>query len=66
LLDINFETLEEGIEKLKKAVETRNQMGGATYWNICEEDCLRLADKLSATGVNKDLIASIGGWTRRK
>jgi len=66
LLDIDFETPEEGIEKLKSAVKTRNQMGGAMYWNICEDDCLRLADKLTAQGVDKDLIASIGGWTRRR
>lgn len=62
MLDINFGTIEEGIEKLKSAVGTRNQMGGAMYWNICEEDCLRLADKLSAAGADKQLIASIGGW----
>ena len=66
MLDIDFKTPKEGIEKLKKAVATRNQMGGAMYWNICEDDCLRLADKLTAAGVDKDLIASVGGWTRRR
>ena len=29
MLDIDFNTPEEGITKLKKAVEIRNQMGGA-------------------------------------
>lgn len=66
MLDIDYNTPEEGLEKLKKAVEIRNQMGGAMYWSICEDDCLRLADKLSAAGVDKDMIASIGGWTRRR
>ena len=62
MLDITFSSEEEGIEKLKKAVSVRNQMGGALYFNICEEDCLRLADNLSAVGVDKNIIASIGGW----
>lgn len=62
MLDIDFNTPEEGITKLKKAVETRNQMGGALYFNVCEEDCLRLADKLTTAGVDKQTIAKIGGW----
>ena len=66
VLDIEFTTPDEGIEKLKNAVSARNKMGGALYWNICEDSCLRLADKLSAAGADKDLIASIGGWTRRR
>jgi|AGTN01.1.fsa_nt_gi hypothetical protein len=66
MLDIDFQTTDEGIEKLKKAVSIRNQMGGALYFNICEEDCLRLADALTAKGVDKDLIAGIGDWERRR
>lgn len=62
MLDTTFTTPEEGIEKLKKAVNIRNQMGSALYFNICEDECLKLADKLSAAGVDKNLIASIGGW----
>ena len=62
MLDITFSSAEEGIAKLKKAVSIRNQMGGALYFNILEDDCLKLADKLSAAGVDKNLIASIGGW----
>jgi|GEM_PF-1682714 len=66
MLDIEFTTPEEGIEKLKKAVEIRNKMGGDLYWNICEDDCLKLADKLTAAGVDKQIIASIGGWELRR
>lgn len=62
MLDTDFKTPGEGIAKLKKAVETRNQMGGALYFNVCEEDCLRLADELTAAGVDKQTIAKIGGW----
>jgi len=65
VLDIDFKTPEEGVEKLKKAVDTRNKMGGALYWNVCEEDCLRLADKLTAAGADKQTIAAIGGWEVR-
>ncbi len=66
MLDIDFKTPEEGIKKLKKAVGTRNKMNGVLYWNLCEEDCLRLADKLTAAGVDKHVIASIGGWELRR
>ena len=66
MLDTEFTTIEEGFEKLKKAVNTRNQMGGAMYFNICEEDCLKIADKLSSMGVSKLAIATIGGWELRR
>lgn len=65
MLDIDFKTTEEGIEMLKKAVAIRNKMGGALYWNICEEDCLKLADRLTAAGADKQAIAAIGGWEVR-
>jgi len=41
-------------------------MGGDLYWNVCEEDCLKLADRLTAAGVDKNTIASIGGWEIRE
>lgn len=62
MLDIEFNDIDEGIEKLKNAVGIRSEMGGGMYWNICEDDCLRLADKLVASGVDKTEIAKIGGW----
>lgn len=62
MLDIEFSNPEEGLEKLKIAVSIRNKMGGALYFGICEDDCLRLADRLSAAGVNRQIIADIGGW----
>ena len=65
MLDMDFQTNDEGIQKLKAAVNIRNQMGGALYFNICEDDCLKLADKLAAFGVDKGLIAEIGGWELR-
>lgn len=66
MLDSEFTTIEEGFIKLTSAVETRNKMGGAMYFNICGEDCLRIADKLSSMGADKIKIASIGGWELRR
>ena len=65
MLDIDFTSPDEGINKLKSAVAVRNQMGGAMYWNICEDDCLCLAHKLVVAGVDKDTISEIGGWELR-
>ncbi len=62
MLDIDFSEIDNGVKNLKSAVTIRDSMGGAMYWQICEDDCLRLADKLSAAGVDKQEIASIGGW----
>ncbi len=59
MLDIDFETIEEGIEKLKKAVELRNQMGGALFFNVCEEDCLKLANELAEAGADRGTMWSI-------
>jgi hypothetical protein len=61
----DFTTMEEGFKRLHKAVDVRNQMGGGMYWNICEEDCLRIADHLSAMGADKNEIAKIGDWKLR-
>lgn len=59
MLDKNFETKEEGLEKLKNAVNVRNQMGGALYWNICNDDCIDIANKLIELGVERSKIATI-------
>lgn len=64
--DIEFTSVDEGIQKLKKAVNMRDQMSGAMYFQMCGEDCLCLADELSALGVDKNVIASIGGWELRR
>jgi len=65
MLDIDFETIEDGMEKYKAAVSIRNQMGGALYYNICDDDCLRMADALSRAGADRNEIAEIGGYTLR-
>ena len=57
-----FSTKEEGLEKLKDAVRLRNQMGGAMYWNMLNDDCLMMAEKLMGMGVPKaDLVDILNG-----
>lgn len=54
-----FTTVDEGLEKLKDAVKLRNQMGGALYWNILNDDCLAMAAKLMEMGVKQDELVKI-------
>ena len=57
--DHEFSTKEEGLEKLKRAVRLRNSMGGALYWNIMNDDCLRMANQLWTMGVPRDDLVDI-------
>lgn len=59
MLDTTFETKEQGLKKLKETVSIRNQMGGALYWNIVNDDCLEIADKLFDMGVTSSEIREI-------
>lgn len=59
MLDTTFETKEQGLEKLKETVAIRNNMGGALYWNIVNDDCLEIADKLFDMGVSMSEIQEI-------
>lgn len=59
MIDKTFETKEQGIEKLKEGVSLRNRMGGALYWNIINDDCLEMAEKLLCMGVEKSELQTI-------
>ena len=59
MIDKKFETKEEGIEKLKNGVSLRNQMGGALYWNIVNDDCIEMTEKLLCMGVEKSELQAI-------
>lgn len=59
MFDATFETKEQGLEKLKETVAIRNQMGGALYWNIVNDQCLEIADKLSYMGVSSAELREI-------
>jgi hypothetical protein len=64
-LSFKTTTLPERIEELKKAVQTRDEMGGALYWNMINDDCFEMADQLVKMGGNKDELAKILGTTPR-
>ncbi|MEE1302260.1 MAG: hypothetical protein UHD64_05690 [Bacteroidales bacterium] len=59
MIDTTFETKEQGLEKLKETVSIRNKMGGALYWNIVNDVCLEIANKLFAMGVPRSEIQEI-------
>ncbi len=59
MLDKDFETIDEGIEKLKGAVSLRNRMGGALYWNILNDDCMEIASKLIGIGGNQSEVREL-------
>lgn len=56
-----FNSLEEGKEQLKKAVQLRDQMGGALYFNMMNDDCCELGNKLVEMGANKEEIGKLIG-----
>lgn len=58
-VDKNFKTVEEGIKKLKEAVVIRNKMCGAMYWNMLNDDCIEIAQKLKSMGVEISEINKI-------
>lgn len=62
-MDDSFTTIEKGIEELKRAVDLRNSMGGAMYYNMLNEDVLRIADKLIGMSADKSKLEGImGTW----
>lgn len=57
----DFDTIEIGIERLKDAVSLKEQMCGNLYYNILEDNCCTIANKLLAMGANRDEISKIMG-----
>jgi hypothetical protein len=45
---LKFDTIEEGENFLQKALSIRDQMGGALYWNICNDDCKEIYNKVES------------------
>lgn len=56
-----IETIEEGIEELKRMVSLRNKMCGSLYWNFHNEKCVEIANELSQMGADKEEIEDILG-----
>lgn len=59
--NLQFATPEEGIEQLTKAVAIRDQMGGAMYWNIMNDDCCEIATKAAQLGADRNQLKVILG-----
>ena len=42
-----FDTIIEGEKNLKEAYRIRDLMGGELYWNIANDDCVEISNKLN-------------------
>lgn len=58
---LDFDTYEKGIEQLKAAVAIRDKMGGALYYNIMNDDCVEIANKIQSRFGRKAEIGDILG-----
>lgn len=47
---------EELLDELKKKVSLRNQMGGALYWNVVNDECEALKQQCRDRGIEPNLI----------
>ena len=43
-----FETVDQGIAALTNKKALRDKMGGAMWWNVLNDECLKLADDITA------------------
>jgi len=51
----DFQTIEEGEKLLAKVRATRDQMGGALYWNVVNADMLEIEQKLNMMKIDKEI-----------
>ena len=59
--EVNLISKEEVFEKLKKSINTRNQMGGAMYWNILNDECCEIANKCLELGIDRSKLTPLIG-----
>ncbi len=53
------------LRELSRFIALRNQMGGALYWNVIKDDCIKLCQKCSELGVAWSDIVTIMESGRR-
>lgn len=55
------ESIDKGflLSELKRIVDIRNQMGGSLYWNVVNDDCIKLSKRCIGLGVARSDITSI-------
>lgn len=57
MLDIGYESISDGIDKLIKYVKIRNSLYGKSYWSIFNYNCAKLGFSLIQNGADrKDII----------
>lgn len=57
MLDIGYDSISDGIEKLIKYVKIRNSLYGKSYWSIFNYSCIKLGLSLIKSGADrKDVI----------
>jgi len=61
MIDKDFDTVEEGMDLLKKAVEVRNKMGGNMYWSMLNDEVCKIGSKTLKLGGDYEKIADIIG-----
>lgn len=59
MLEKDFETVEEGMKKLKNGISIRDKMGGALYYNILNDDCYEIAQKLVSMGAKRSEVFAL-------
>jgi len=61
MIDKDFDTVKEGMELLKKAVDVRNTMGGSMYWNMLNDEACNIGSKILKLGGDYEKIADMIG-----
>ncbi len=59
--NLEFSTVEEGMIKLKESVSLRDKMCGAMYYNILNDDCCEIANKLKSLGADRQSVSNVLG-----
>ena len=60
-MNIDFNNLEEGYDKLMYMVRKRKELKGTSFYEGWMQDCHKFADKLTAAGADpKDITAILG------
>lgn len=56
-----FNSVDEGKKNLKEAVQIRDKMGGALYFNVLNADVCEIANKVKKLGGDRKELAEIIG-----
>jgi hypothetical protein len=54
-------TPESMLQKLRERVRIRDQMGGALYYNVLNDECCQIANKCAELGCDQAVVSAILG-----